>query len=183
MLGKKMKENKVRTFDQQDYDGNLLEKVEKIMLDYNHATGSCIGIYDKAYKPMFLHCKNCSPEKEICPYCVKFKPVTGRELEAFPCHEMHVNAIKEANKKGGSYIYECSLGLLFWTSPIYTEGSFSGAVRGCGFLTEGQKAVDFFSNANNTFVMCNNEIPKEEFKERVSSFPGADGKKSSLWQK
>ncbi|MCL2443177.1 MAG: AraC family transcriptional regulator, partial [Treponema sp.] len=46
-----------------------------------------------------------------------------------------------------------------------------------GFLTEKQKTVDIFFNNNDTYVMCNNEIPNEEFKERVNSLPEADGEK------
>jgi AraC-like DNA-binding protein/ligand-binding sensor protein len=172
-----MKENRVKTNGAQDRDCDLMEKTEKMMLDYNQATGSCICIYDRDYKPQFPYCTDCGPENKICPYCVKFRPAAAEKQEAFPCHEMHINAIKEANRKGGSHIYQCSLGFLFWTSPIYTEGCFSGAVRGCGFLQDEKKAVDIFANANDTHVMCNNEIPKEEFKERINSFPGADREK------
>jgi len=169
-----MKENKMKTEILQDYNENLMEKASRIMFDYNQATGCCTCIYDKTYKPVFLsRCGlDCCPEKKICPYCKN-----GGKNDSFPCHEMHINAIKEANKKGSCYIYQCSLGLLFWTSPIYTEGSFSGAIRGSGFLTENKKTVDIFLNAKDTFVMCNSEIPNEEFKERVNSLPEADGEK------
>ena len=167
---------------------DLMQKAEKILLDYNQATGSCICIYDNTYKPAFPG--NCgiegSPENKICPYCkknggasvcAKSNADSADDKNIFPCHEMHINAIKEANKKGGFHIYKCSMGLFFWTSPIYTDGVFSGAIRGSGFLFEKQKTVDFFLNANDTFVMCNNEIPKEEVKEQIESFPGADEEK------
>jgi AraC-like DNA-binding protein/ligand-binding sensor protein len=171
-----MTENKLKSNIQHNIGQELIEKAEKILLDYNQATGSCICIYDSSYKPTFPgRCgTECGPEKKICPYCKEFSP--GGQ-NTFPCHDMHINAIKEANKKGGSHIYQCRLGLLFWTSPIYTEGAFSGAIRGSGFLPERQKTVDFFQNANNTCVMCNDEIPKEELKERVNSLPEADGEK------
>jgi len=172
-----MKESKFITKNNSETGRELMEKCEKMMQDYNQATGSCICIYDNAYKPKFpgVCGTECSPEIKICPYCVKS---AGNGREAFPCHNMHIDAIKEAGRKGGSHIYQCHLGLLFWTSPIYTEGVFSGAIRGSGFLPEEHKKdVDFFSNANDTFVMCNNEIPKEDFKERVKSLPSADGEK------
>jgi len=155
-------------------DENLMEKAEKIMFDYNQVTGSSICIYNNAYKPQFPdRCgKDLNPEKNICPYCT-----IRNKQEAFPCHEMHINAIKEANKKGVCNIYKCRLGLLFWTSPIYVEGVFSGAIRGSGFLAERQKTVDIFQNSNDTFVMCNSEMSNDEFKERVKSMPEADGEK------
>jgi len=151
----------------------LMQKAEKILTDYNQATGSSICIYDNAFKPVYPgNCSmECSPEKRICQYCKK----AGKG--SIPCHDMHISAIKEANKKGGSHIYQCNLGLYFWTSPIYTEGVFSGAIRGSGFLNQRQKTVDIFLNANDNSVMCNNEISNEEFKERVSSMPEADGEK------
>ena len=157
-------------------DKELMQKAEKILCDYNKATGSCICIYDSTLKPNFpgKYSAECSPEKRICPFC---KKINKTDKDSFPCHEMHLNAIKEANKKGGAHIYECCLGLLFWTSPIYTDGVLSGAIRGSGFFNEKKKTVDFFLNANDTFVMCNNEISNEELKERVDSMPGADDDK------
>jgi YesN/AraC family two-component response regulator len=89
---------------------------------------------------------------------------------------MHINAIKEANKKGGYHIYECSLGFLFWTCPVYTDGNFTGAIRGAGFLAEGRKPVDIFANTNDTSVM-RNEKSNEELKGQVNSFPEADKEK------
>jgi AraC-like DNA-binding protein/ligand-binding sensor protein len=174
-MGDFMKENKI----QQGNNENLMEKAEKIMFDYNQATGSSICIYNNEYKPQFsehFETEHC-PEKKICPYCTKFCRNNDGKGE-FPCHEAHINAIKEASKKGKWHIYQCSLGLLFWISPIYTDGIFSGAVRGSGFLPENKKSVDFFSNTNDTFVMCNDEISKDELKERVNSLPEADGDKA-----
>ena len=168
-----MNENSI----QKDTNENLMEKAARIMFDYNQATGSYTCIYDSEYNPLFPDrggIEN-SPEKKICPYCRKFN--AKKDKNTYPCHEMHINAINEASKKGGCYVYQCNVGLLFWTSPIYTEGVFSGAIRGSGFLRDKQKAVDIFQNANDTFVMCNSEIPNGEFKERINSLPEADGEK------
>ena len=174
-----MKDKKTEISISSGGSAGLMEKAAKMMMDYNQATGSCICIYDNTYKPQFPgSCgTDCGPEINICPYCDKNKSAAGREQEAYPCHDVHINAIKEANKKGGSHIYKCGQGLVFWTSPIYTEGIFSGAIRGSGFLPENQKTVDIFSNANDTHVMCNNEITPEELEERVNSLPEADEEK------
>jgi len=168
-----MKENKLLHSE----DCNLTEKAEKIMYDYNQATGSSICIYNNNYKPQFPEFFEAerSPEKEICPYCSKFADKDKKD--AYPCHEMHVNAIMEAGNKGKCHVYKCGLGLLFWTSPIYTDGVFSGAIRGSGFLGDNKKTIDFFSNKNDTFVMCNNEVSNNEIKGRINSFPEADGDK------
>jgi AraC-like DNA-binding protein/ligand-binding sensor protein len=169
-----MKENK----NLQDNNNNLTEKAEKIMFDYNQATGSGICIYNKEYKPHFPghFGTERNPEMKICPYCTKFRHKEAGKDEDM-CQEMHINAINETSRNGKCHIYQCPLGLLFWISPIYTDGVFSGAIRGSGFFTENKKCVDFFSNTNDTFVMCNDEISKDELKERVNSFPEADGDK------
>ncbi|MDR0301953.1 MAG: helix-turn-helix domain-containing protein [Treponema sp.] len=155
-----MKENNGKS------DMDLMEKAQKMMSDYNQATGSSICIYDSSYKPLFpANNGNNTPEIAICPHCTHTD-----------CQNLHKNSIKEAISKGGSHIYQCSLGLVFWTSPIYTDGAFSGAIRGSGFLPEIKKTVDFFLNANDTHVMCN-EKSLEEAKERINSFPKADDEK------
>jgi AraC-like DNA-binding protein/ligand-binding sensor protein len=171
-----MKENKLKVNGNHEKDGTLAQRAEKMMLDYNQATGSSICIYDSKLVPQYLDHTGYGPDKSICPNCKHYKP-EYTDNATYPCHEMHVKAIEEAGKKGSFHIYKCHLGFLFWTSPVYTDGNFSGAIRGCGFLSEDQKTVDFFSNDNDTFVMCNNEITKDEIRERINSTPGADGEK------
>lgn len=166
-----MKDIKSKTVTKQNGANGFIEKAEKVMLDYNQATGCSVCIYDKDYSPHYPDGIECSPDKTVCLYCKKCQ--NGQE----PCSTMHENAIEEAAKRGSFYIYECSFGFLFWVSPIYTEGCFSGAVRGGGFLKEGQKTVDFFSNANDTLVMCNSEKENKELKDRIDSSPEADGEK------
>jgi AraC-like DNA-binding protein/ligand-binding sensor protein len=157
---------------------NFTEKAKKIMFDYNQATGSSICIYTNDYKLQFpenFGLERC-PENKICQYCTKINKC-DKKNEDYPCHEMHVNAIKEANNKGKCHVYQCDLGFLFWVSPIYTNGIFSGAVRGSGFLAENKKKVDFLSNTADNCVMCNDEISNDEIKNRIGSFPEADGDK------
>ena len=140
------------------FNKEFIKKSEKLLSDYDQSTGSCSCIYDKTFKQFFpskINSEFC-PENRICPHCnmnstvntdilsngVSNTDAKNDRMEAYPCHKMHINAIKEAEKKGGAHIYQCSLGLLFWVSPIYFEGVFSGAVRGSGILKDNQKAVD-----------------------------------------
>jgi AraC-like DNA-binding protein/ligand-binding sensor protein len=177
-----MKETKRKNENSpKNYYNNLLDKTVKMMLVYIQATGSNVCIYDYSYKPLFLtetgkgienseqpHDK--SLEKAVCPHCARFFSEAGNKIETFPCHGMHIDAIREANKKGGSYTYRCGMGFIFWTSPIYTEGIFSGALRGYGF-------IDPSYNKNDAGLMSNNTIPPEEFIESIESFPVADNEK------
>ncbi|MDR2922154.1 MAG: helix-turn-helix domain-containing protein [Treponema sp.] len=179
-----MKEDKVRFGgESQNMDDELLDKAVKLMSVYCQATGSNICIYDSAYRPIQIRItepesgdgnadsypeNESAIEKLICPCCIKYRPGTDKP-ETFPCHGMHINAIREANRKGGSHIYQCESGFMFWTSPIFTDGSFSGALRGSGFLND--------AAPDNTHVMCNNEITQEEFRKRFLSFSRADSEK------
>jgi AraC-like DNA-binding protein/ligand-binding sensor protein len=166
-----MKKNKNK-LDIQLGTEQFIDKAKKVMLDYNLATGSSACIYDSEYNANFPDEINNHLERNICPFCIKFCP--GNE----PCHEMHINAIEEASKKGSFHIYQCDLGFLFWTSPIYTDSRFSGAIRGGGFFpAETGDPLDILSNANDNFVMCNSEISKEDFKDRVNTSAKADGEK------
>jgi len=154
-----MRENNEKSDD-------LMEKTIKMMSDYNQATGSSICIYDSGYKQLFPDkIRDNNPEKTICQHCTRTD-----------CDILHKNSIKEAIQKGGSHIYQCDLGFVFWTSPIYTDGAFSGAIRGSGFLPEGKKEVDFFLNAHNTHIVSN-EKTTEEIKEHIDAFPKADDEK------
>ena len=144
----------------------LTNKAEKVMQDYNHATGCSICIYDENYTQQCPDGIPCEPETSFCRYC-----------PSYPCHDLHVKAIEEAKRKGEGHIYKCSSGFVFWTSPIYTQGSFSGAVRGSGFLNNKQKTVDIFLNANNNSVMRNEEISTEELRNRIIAALEADDEK------
>jgi AraC-like DNA-binding protein/ligand-binding sensor protein len=162
-----MKDIKNKANYQQKRSNDLIERAEKTMLDYNQATGSGICLYDKAFKPYIPEEINFTPVKTICSYCIKSRA----------CHEMHIKAIEEANKKGSFHAYQCKAGFHFWTSPIYCEENVAGALKGGGFVSDRKKTVDILLNANDTFVMCNSEISKEEILEHVNSTPEADGEK------
>ncbi|MCL2208850.1 MAG: helix-turn-helix domain-containing protein [Treponema sp.] len=163
-----MKENIIKN-NQNNDTFDFIEKVKKVMLDYNQATGCSVCIYDKDYNPHYLepldHISEQCPEKNNC------------SCKDNSCHEIHKKAIKESAKTGRFYIYQCKAGFLFWSSSIYTDGRFSGAVRGGGFLKTGQKPVDFFPNANDNYVMCNSEINREEQKDHKKAAPEADNEK------
>jgi AraC-like DNA-binding protein/ligand-binding sensor protein len=165
----------------------MIDKALKMMAVYTQATGSEIRVYDHGYR-LFPESpvgrgpagKTAPPEpnketgaagmeETICRYCV------NRRLEdPYPCHGLHMNAIREANRRGGSHIYRCELGFTFWTSPLFDEGSFAGALRGSGFTAAGPEEK---ADGSKSFGMCNKEIPPEEFLRRLKSFPAGDDEK------
>jgi AraC-like DNA-binding protein/ligand-binding sensor protein len=165
-----MKENKKKESEPaiQNKADALFDKAKKMTAVYTQATGCGICIYDHNYMPLTDVLKESEVEKSICLHCIKYQ---NEPAGAEPCRDIHVSAIKEAGSQGGSRIYKCDLGFLFWTSPIYNEGSFSGALRGTGFLSEEQQNTDEIAG------MCKGTIPAEEFTQRVANFPKGDTEK------
>jgi AraC-like DNA-binding protein/ligand-binding sensor protein len=110
-------------------------------------------------------------KKNTCLYCMKYqcgleKPLGIQDLSVNPCSKIHTSAIKKAYHFGGSYIYMCDLGFMFWTSPIFMNGRFAGALLGTGFL-----GIDSEETAEAMRVMSNGDIPNEELKEHLAAFP------------
>ena len=163
----------------------LFEKARKIMAVYTQATGCGICVYDHNYVPLTDVLHESSVEKNICQSCVKYRSaekVSAMETgdaaasnppPSEPCHEMHINAISKASSQGGSRVYNSEFGLFFWASPIYSDGRFSGALRGGGYLGKEPES----QLAEKVPVMCNGVVPAEELSRRLLAFPRGDTEK------
>ncbi|MDR0495240.1 MAG: helix-turn-helix domain-containing protein [Treponema sp.] len=128
----------------------------KIVSIYTRATGSNVQIYNSGFQ---LIKADADPgiEQSVCQYCKHY----------MNCREVHVNVIQKSGRRGKPHIYQCELGLVFWSSPIYNEGNFSGALRGSGYIND---SVD-----RSTFAeKCNGTISPDEFTRRLSAFPSCD---------
>jgi AraC-like DNA-binding protein/ligand-binding sensor protein len=146
-----------------DKDDSALSRAQKVVSMYMQSTGSKACIHDVNYQ--IVPENGFGIEQNICK-CCKGCEAAGTN-GASSCREMHVNAIREASRQGGSHIYQCCLGLMFWTSPIYSEGHFAGALRGSGYLHNDASTALFSEKSNGA-------IPVEEFVRRVSTFPRGD---------
>ncbi|MDR0630292.1 MAG: helix-turn-helix domain-containing protein [Treponema sp.] len=149
----------------------ILIKAYKILKVYAKATGTIISVHDHNYLPIPEAFEEIISEKNICLYCSTYKgkdaPVhKARDITTNPCNDMHINAFKEANRFGGSYIYMCELGFMFWTSPIYAEDRFIGALLGTGLL-----GIDSQEASAQMYLMGNGAVPMSVLKEKLSAFP------------
>jgi AraC-like DNA-binding protein/ligand-binding sensor protein len=142
-------------------DDPVFDKAGKIVSAYMQATGSWTCVYDQNCLPVPQSPDEKSIEQSLCQFCE----------DSAACREMHSNAIREASRRGGSHVYHCRLGLVFWVSPIYSDGRFSGALRGTGYLRQEADAGVFPA-------MCKGEIPAEEFAARAAAFPKTDSEKT-----
>ncbi|GHV88425.1 hypothetical protein AGMMS50267_07850 [Spirochaetia bacterium] len=154
-------------------DPNLL-KAWKVMESYAKATGTMVCVLDANLLPIPEMFTEVTGEDNTCLYCLKHqtnapKPETSEDLAASPCNQMHINAVKKACHFGGSYIYMCDLGFMFWTSPVFVNGCLIGALLGTGFL-----GIDSQETSEAMFVMGRGAVPEEALKQYLSRFPRAD---------
>jgi AraC-like DNA-binding protein len=155
----------------QDNAGELFEQAHKMMASYTQATGCDTCVYDHNYTPLADAARESLVGRTVCQCCVKYRAgPDAAPPQGEPCHETHIGGIAKSCTQGGSHTYCCPLGFLFWTSPIYDEGRFSGALRGGGYLPEG-------SEAENGAAFCNGAISTEEFTRRLAAFPRGNTEK------
>jgi AraC-like DNA-binding protein len=115
----------------------LLIKAESMLLTYAKATGSLVCVHDYNCNAVPEIYEEAFTGRNMCLDCIRRtgKPVQEPVSEApeSPCDPLHINAIKESYQYGGYYTYRCPMGFMFWTSPIYVQNRFVGALLGSGF--------------------------------------------------
>ncbi|MCL2374758.1 MAG: helix-turn-helix domain-containing protein, partial [Treponema sp.] len=160
----------------QDKSSAILHNACELMSAYARTTGAFTCINDHNYMPIPELFEEITDERNTCLFCIrhqkKMEIKSSWDLCANPCKEMHINAIKESYRFGGSYTYVCSLGFLFWTSPIYIDGHFTGALTASGFL-----GIDSGETCARMRSMCDGSVSEAELKRLVSQFPRGDGRK------
>ncbi|MDR2739662.1 MAG: helix-turn-helix domain-containing protein [Treponema sp.] len=153
----------------------LLIKAWKILTVYAKATGSVVCILDQDFLPIREVFPDVLDKTNTCiNFCRKYSAENSgglsritriSDLRSAPCNMMHINAIKEAHRFGGSHIYMCELGFMFWTSPLYSNGRFIGALVGSGFIgIECKETVDAM------FAMSRGAVSREDLKDRLAIF-------------
>jgi AraC-like DNA-binding protein len=155
----------------------------KALCSYAKATESMVCVLDQDLLPIPEVFEEITGDRNPCLFCMKYKtrcaPDSGEEapcrterprrvqaLLANPCGMMHINAIKRATHFGGSYVYLCDLGFIFWTSPIFRNGRFAGALLGSGFL-----GIDKQETLEAMLAMSGGTVPEESIRKRLSAFP------------
>jgi AraC-like DNA-binding protein/ligand-binding sensor protein len=140
----------------------------RLVSEYARATGAITCVLDQDCLPVSEMFGAVNGDNTICRYCLKYRgsgPDDAAGSHVLPCGIVHSNAVKKSQYFGGSYIYICDLGFMFWTSPIYAHERFVGALLGTGFLS-----VDAEEAAAALSMMSGGEAPAEEFKEYLSGF-------------
>ena len=110
----------------------LLVKARQVLKCYDKAMNCSAIVLDRSGQEI----KTLENKKEMrfCELCKKYRhnPSAIWEGYKYPCEKLHCNALVESRRNNGTYIYTCATGFIYWTSPLYRNGRYAGA------LTAGQ---------------------------------------------
>jgi AraC-like DNA-binding protein/ligand-binding sensor protein len=146
--------------------GPLLLKAGRILKYYEQATGCSVSVLDQSGhsveteetpKNLFF-CKLCKKHSRE-PNCV----MAGDE---YPCTQMHIDATGESQRLGGSYIYMCPLGFIFWTSPIYSGGRSVGTLVAGNVIGTSRQEV-----SEKLYILCEEKITREQLSKYLANIP------------
>jgi AraC-like DNA-binding protein/ligand-binding sensor protein len=153
---------------------HILIKALRVLRAFTGATGAMGCVLDQNYLPIPEMMPELTTEKNTCLFCIKHRtsaeqPKTPQDFTVSPCTAVHTNAVKKACHFGGSYIYICDLGFMFWTSPIFREGHFSGALVGSGFL-----GIDPEETIRSMMAMASGAADEDRIRAHLTDFPRTD---------
>ena len=114
---------------------------------------------------------DCNPENinsgSICSRCnCKDPAITDKK-----CISIHMDAVNKARQLGGSYIYLCLKGYVFWTSPFYSGERFAGALMSGG-ISRMEKNSEKVKSLAQIMLLCADQLSRMSYiqKNTVTQF-------------
>ena len=103
----------------------LFTKTRQVLTHYEEAIGVTTVIFDRSGKIV----KPPEYEKQKC-FCEFFFRNPSQILQGtlYPCKKLHLAALAKSRHNGKSYVYSCMADFAFWTSPVYRNKRYAGAV-------------------------------------------------------
>ena len=145
----------------------ILARACAIIRHYGKATDCLTTVLDPDYNP--VETSQNQTAMFFCSVCKQYRRQhCKKQTEGeYPCSVKHRSAVQDSCRLGGSNIYQCDLGFLFWTSPFFLGERFAGAAIGSGVLgIAPQQAVE------KIIQISNGEISGAEIKQQLDGFPG-----------
>ena len=146
----------------------LLDNARQILSHYDNAMGCSIAVLDssgrmvEAAQSTKRDCSSPRPAP-LCGLCINHAQC--------PCGEIHHRALAQSRQDEGVYVYSCAAGFVFWTSPLYRNGRYAGA------LTAGQVILSEVSCAGRSKVLekfralCSDEKSVQKFSAMLENVP------------
>jgi len=137
--------SKLNIIQRRELDPIML-KADKIVKHYEKASNCCaLAIGPDMELDFDSICSDCD-EKKKCIY-------------------LHMEAVNKAKQLGGSYIYLCQKGLVFWTSPFYSGERFAGALFSGG-VKKTEKNNEKVKSLAQIMLLCANQISGMSFNQK-----------------
>ena len=144
----------------------LLTRALEVLKSYEKATDCPVSVLG----PNFHTVEESKHPKSMlfCNLCKKYHHDSNKQWAAteYPCTGMHLKAIEESQRRGGSYIYTCKMGFIFWTSPIYSGQRFAGALMSSGII-----AINHAKAVENIYQLCRGAISRKEVESYLENIP------------
>jgi len=102
---------------------------------------------------------------ELCSFCKQCNLKTGGATGKLSCCNIHKEAVNKARALGGSYVYMCPEGYVFWTSPFYSGERFAGALFSGG-IQGLQKNSDKVKALAQMMLICADQISGLSFNQK-----------------
>jgi AraC-like DNA-binding protein/ligand-binding sensor protein len=111
---------------------------------------------------------DCRDALFFCALCKTYYHDRGKvwEGDEHPCTHKHLGYINKAQEAGGSYIYTCDLGFVFWTSPFYTGGHVAGALSAGMIL-----GMDRNGTIERIYALSGGAISRDEAQGYLANIP------------
>jgi AraC-like DNA-binding protein/ligand-binding sensor protein len=163
----------------------LLVKAKRIIKHYEKASECSVSVLGPDYAPqpclssrLPVEDAHVSPtvtaqdssSRHFCMFCVHCERNLANKPEPNACRLLHLQAVNEARRLGGSYVYVCTAGFVFWTSPFYSGERFAGALLSGGVLGDERQHV-----MENLTQNCDNERRRKEIESFLSGVPEKNG--------
>jgi len=144
----------------------LIMKAEKLIKFYETASGCPV-------KVMIPHSINADCICSRCGLNIPAKTIKN-------CTQLHSEAIAKARILGGSYIYLCDKGIVFWTSPFYSGDRFVGALLSDG-LEKTEENSERVKSLAQLMLLCAEHISGRSFNQKItiSLYKAGEGEKSN----
>jgi AraC-like DNA-binding protein/ligand-binding sensor protein len=142
----------------------LLIKALEVVKSYERAVDCEVSVIDQTGQP--IH----DPSTLACGLCLKCHPAGSyyqcQEPGTYPCLETHIQGVNEAQRMGGSYIYVCDMGFIYWASPIYSSGRLGGGLFAGGILS-----VDRQQMAQKLSLRCRGTVSDADILAALEEIP------------
>jgi AraC-like DNA-binding protein/ligand-binding sensor protein len=144
----------------------LLARALEVLKYYEKATDCPVSILGPNFR--IIEESNRPKVMLFCTLCKRYHQDRQKKWETaeYPCRAMHLKSVEESQRQGGSYIYTCPVGFIFWTSPIYSGQRFAGAL-----MSSSNIAANYAKTVENVYRVCQGDLSRQEVETHLESIP------------